>query len=510
MKRFLTISVLTGVAALLTQIPSAFAAAEQTSPITFNKDVLPILQKNCQVCHRPGEVAPMSLLTYENARPWAKAIKTAVLSKQMPPWLADPRYGGFRNAPQITQQDIQTLAAWADGGAPEGDPKDKPKPVEWPEGWRIQPDVIVSMPEPHAVPTRGAGEIKSFVIPSPFKEDTWVSSIEVRPGDASVVHHVIVQVPEQKIDTRFAWGGVNCLACTAPFFKGRRPEPDSRPAKDSSSTGGGYYPEKASIEQLRNTAKFATLEAVYVPGAPPMDFRFHNSAKLIPGGRDIRIEVHYTPNGKKTSDQTQVGFTLAKGPAQRRFVTLAPTVLLNTQTFRVPAGEADWESRGELTFVRDAELVWFMPHMHLRGKDMTLRLEYPNGRTDTILRAKFDFNWQLGYEVEEPIHVPKGTKMIVVAHHDNSANNPYNPDPTKDVAWGDLTSQEMMIPWFGVVVERDADPERIVSYRPGGEPVLPKPGASPVRPIPAPFELPKIDRDILKPGAIVPWVLPKK
>jgi hypothetical protein len=425
----------------------------------------------------------------------------------MPPWLADPRYGGFRNAPQLTAADIQTLASWADSGAQEGDPRDKPAAIEWHDGWRIEPDVIVSMPEAFSVPAKGAGEIKSFVIPSPFKQDTWVTSIEIRPSNASVVHHVIVQVPEQKIASNFAWGGINCLACTAPFFRGRRPEPKAAPA-DAPKSGGGYY-EKERFEDVRANAKFATLEAVYVPGAPPMDYRFHNSAKLIPGGRDIRIEVHYTPNGKPATDQTQVGFTLAKKDALRRFVTLAPTALVNPQTFRIPAGESDFETRAELTFIRDVELVWFMPHMHLRGKDMTLRLEYPNGRSDTVLSAKFDFNWQLGYEVEEPIRVPKGTKMIVVAHHDNSANNRYNPDPTKDVGWGDLTAQEMMIPWFGVIVDRDADPERIVSYREGG-PTLPKSLTSPQRTLPTTFQLPNIKReDILKPGTIIPLVLPK-
>jgi hypothetical protein len=210
------------------------------------------------------------------------------------------------------------------------------------------------------------------------------------------------------------------------------------------------------------------MEAVYVPGSPPMDFSFHDSAKRIRGGSPIRIEVHYTPNGRATSDQTSIGFTLAKGPAKRRFVTMAPTSLVDTENFRIPAGASDWESSGELTFNRDVELVWFMPHMHLRGKDMTYRLIYPNGVSETVLSAKFNFAWQLGYEVEEPIRVRKGTRMIVTAHHDNSANNPFNPDPSQDVRWGDLTSQEMMLPWFGVVVDNDADPENIASYRPGG------------------------------------------
>ncbi len=156
----------------------------------------------------------------------------------------------------------------------------------------------------------------------------------------------------------------------------------------------------------------------------------------------------------------------AKGPAQRRFVIMAPEHLVDTRK-PIPAGEANWEINGELTFTRDADLVWFMPHMHLRGKDMTYRLIYPNGREETVLSAKFNFYWQLGYEVEKPIKVPKGTRMIVTAHHDNSANNPLNPEPTKSVSWGEMTAQEMMLPWFGVVVDGDAQPDSIASYRPG-------------------------------------------
>jgi hypothetical protein len=447
---------------LVLVVCTAITAYSQTPPITFNKDVLPILQKDCQVCHRPAGPAPMSFLSYDTTRPWAKAIKNAVLSKQMPPWFADPRYGDFRNAPKLTQADINTLASWADSGANEGDPNDKPAARQWVDGWRIEPDVVVSMPQPHRIPAKGAGEIKSFLIPNPFKEDTWITSIEVRPGDPSVVHHVIVQIPEERFTGGSAWGG----AATPPFVAGPVPR-----ARVGMRGGGGGYPgrEPRGDQFGQETGAFATMEAVYVPGSPPMDFRFHNSAKLIRGGSQLRIEVHYTPNGKATSDRTVVGFTLAKEPARRRFVTMAPASLIDTRNSKIPAGVPNWEASGELTFTRDVELVWFMPHMHLRGKDMTFRLVYPNGRSETVLSAKFNFNWQLGYEVDELIRVPRGTKMIVTAHYDNSSNNPFNPDPAKDVKWGELTSEEMMLPWFGVIVNRDIDPKDIASYRPAKE-----------------------------------------
>jgi hypothetical protein len=208
------------------------------------------------------------------------------------------------------------------------------------------------------------------------------------------------------------------------------------------------------------------MEAIYAPGSQPMDFRYTDSAKLIPAGAPIRIEVHYTPNGTATSDKTMIGFTLAKSPAQRRFVIMAPEHLVDTRK-PIPAGASGWETTGELTFEQDADLVWFMPHMHLRGKDMTYRLIHPDGREETVLQAAFNFSWQLGYELAKPIKVTKGTRMIVTAHHDNSANNRMNPAPEMAVNWGEMTSEEMMLPWFGVVVDRDAQPDAIAMYKPG-------------------------------------------
>src|SRR5262249_24584242 len=182
---------------------SVAGASSAPSPVTFNKDVLPILQKNCQSCHRPGEVAPMKFTSYEETRPWAKAIKQAVLTKKMRPWFADPHYGRFLNAPKLTEADIQQLAAWADNGAPEGKPDDKPAPIEWPQGWQIEPDVIVSMPEPYPVPAKGVVELTSFTIPTGFTKDTWITSIEVRPGNPAVVHHLVLSFVRHRDDVKY-------------------------------------------------------------------------------------------------------------------------------------------------------------------------------------------------------------------------------------------------------------------------------------------------------------------
>jgi hypothetical protein len=428
-------------------------------------------------------------MTYESTRPFAKAIKAAVVSKKMPPWFADPHYGNFQNAPKLTQANINTLVAWADNGALEGDSAVKPADRQWKDGWRIQPDVVVSMQEPYRVAAKGAGEIKEFIIPNPFKEDTWVTSVEIRPGDPSVVHHVIMQVPQAGLVRRVVLKDSTVV--------------DDRkgPLQD-----GGYFGQNAKLqERITGRGVFMTMEAVYAPGTSPIDFRYTGSAKLIPGGKPIRLEVHYTPNGKETLDRTMVGFTLAKTPAQRRFVLMAPEHLVDVRK-PIPAGAANWETTGELTFDQDAELVWFMPHMHLRGKDMTFRLIYPDGKEATVLKAKFNFHWQLGYEVQTPIRVPKGTRMVVTAHHDNSAANPSNPLPDQIVPWGDMTSQEMMLPWFGVVVNGDAKPESIASYRPGDfdGPIL-----APRATVHAPEDLPLMPPPAPGPARVQPAIIRK-
>ena len=508
MSRISICLLLMAMTALGTEVPTPSVSTDQTKTLpTFNKDVLPVLQNNCQACHRPGGIAPMSFMTYETTRPFAKAIKAAVVSKKMPPWFADPHVGEFRNAPSLTQADITKLAAWADSGAPEGEAAQKPADREFTDGWRIRPDVVVSMPTPYWVAAKGAGEVRQFTVPNPFTEDTWVSAIEIRPGDPSVVHHVIVQIPEQG---GVAGGVVGSIAAREGRFVnvtvcGNCPDtvtkieplPPNAFAKEAGQqgtseaglkqfitdkkvvlindgfgqrggSGGGTYSDIIARLRERETGRgsFTTMEAVYAPGTQPLDFQYGNSAKLIQAGRPIRIEVHYTPNGKETTDQTKVAFTLAKGPIQRRFVMMAPEHLVDSRV-PIPSGETDWETHGELTFNQDADLVWFMPHMHLRGKDMTFRLIFPDGREENVLSAKFNFNWQLGYEVRNPIKVTKGTRMIVTAHHDNSATNPMNPAPGARAVWGEMTSQEMMLPWFGVLVDRAAQPDTIASYRPG-------------------------------------------
>ena len=415
-----------------------FCALASGGDVTFYRDVLPIFQSRCQTCHRPGEVAPMPFTTYEGSRPWAKAIKAAVVTRKMPPWPAE--LGHFANDPTLSPDEIRTLAAWADSGALAGNPDDAPAAVRWPDGWSIPPDIVVSLPHPIPVPPKGVMELMEITIPTGFTKDTWVTSIEIRPGNRAVVHHADVYVVPHKRAVEYG----------VPRIIARARDAD------------GVQIEKMPLEDPRRG--LLGMEAIYVPGASPVDYRLHGAAKLIPKGTDFMIQMHYTPKGTATTDQTRFGFTIAKETPSRRFVTILPTAPRDPGHFHIPAGDPNWEARTTVVFQHDAELVWLLPHMHLRGKDMTYRLTYPNGESENILRVKYDFNWQLSYDLKRPIDVPKGTRLDVIAHFDNSANNPFNPYPTKDVWWGDQTWEEMMIPYFGVIVKSSTKPGKIVAY----------------------------------------------
>ena len=390
--------------------------------VTFARDVAPILQKHCQVCHRPGQAAPMSLLTYGETRPWAKAIRNAVASRKMPPWFADSRYGHFANDPSLSQAEIDTLVNWVNAGALEGARRDLPPPVQWPEGgWQIPPDVIVSLPA-YRVPAKGVVEWSYVTVSSGFAKDTWVTSIEILPGDPGVLHHAAVFVKPH--------------------------------------TAGGPITEIAP-------AGIGALVAPYVPGFRATDYRLHRAGQLIPAHADLVVQMHYTPNGKETIDVTRIGFTIGKEQPKRRFITYSPQPLAISDRgiFRIPAGDPNWSSPPvDGLFHVDAELVWFMPHMHLRGKDMTYSLIYPGGKSEIVLSVpRYDFAWQTGYDVVSPIPVPKGTRLHVDAHYDNSLNNPGNPDASQDVYAGSQTWEEMMVPFFGVVVDARVDPRKVMT-----------------------------------------------
>jgi hypothetical protein len=403
------------------------ATSALTAEITFNKDVLPILQKNCQSCHRPGEIGPMPLLTYEGTRPWAKAIKAAVLNKKMPPWFADPLYGHFSNDRRLRDQEVRQIVAWVDAGAPEGDARDKPAPVPWTSGWNIRPDEIFQMPDPYTVPATGALNYIYIVLPTGFTKDTWVTAAEIRPSARSVVHHVIAVVRPP---------GSQWMKEAKPFV----PYSPPLPAGDQDPQS---KPVDTSYEFL----------AGYSPGMQPQRFDIDHSAKLIPAGSDIVLQVHYTTNGKSVvQDQTKVGLTLAQEEPRKRFMSAVAA----SAKWSIPPGDPYYEGHARLTFGEPVELVFVQPHMHVRGKDMTIRLVYPTGRTETLISVPhYDFNWQIVYYLDKPLQLPEGTHVEVTAHWDNSATNPSNPDPKATVNYGFQSTEEMLNANMGVIIDRE-------------------------------------------------------
>ena len=437
----------------ITAASTLYAAG--SSP-TFNKDVLPILQKNCQTCHRPGEAAPMSFLTYKDARPWAKAMKSAVALRKMPPWFADAEFGHFLNDRSLKSNEIETIAKWADNGAPEGNAEDAPPPVKWPEGWQIQPDIIVQGPT-YDVPAHTRNNVVEWVsvtVPTGFKEDTWITSVQIRPEHREVTHHMCL--------------GFNPHTPDVEYFK---PYWDDKPRDEDGSAIPGRGPTFGPGTPNHRFRSMA--EDCYLPGNPVADYRDFHAAKLVRAGSDITINLHYTPNGTAVTDHVLIGLTVAKQPPERRYVSLSASAPTDPKRFAIPPNDPNWQSpSAEVTFNDDVELVYMMPHMHVRGKDMTYTLIYPDGRQQVVLRVPhYDFNWQLGYNTV--LKVPKGTKLHVDAHYDNSANNKWNPNPNKTVYYGEMTWEEMMFPFFGVVVGKDVNPSKILA--PGG--ALIPPGA---------------------------------
>ncbi len=406
-------------------------AGDQSVP-TFSRDVAPIFYEKCISCHRAGEVAPMSLVTFRAARPWARAIHEKVTTREMPPWHADRRYGVFRNDLSLTQPEIDTIAAWVTGGVRAGDAADLPPLPELTEGWQIgSPDMVFEMPVDYEVPATGTVEYQYFDVPTHFTEDRWMQAGEARPGDRAHVHHIVVYVREPEPNTRPR------VVSVRPIPRdGQRPSPQALRAlaarAGQRAVGGGDA-------MLVNWA-VGEDAPVYLP----------DTAKRIPAGSTLVFQVHYTTDGEPGVDRSKLGLILAKEPPAREIRT---GMILNP-LFELPPGAANHEVAAEATFSADV-MVWTMhPHMHLRGKDMTYTVTYPDGRSEIVLRVpRFDFGWQTDYWLAEPLLLPKGSKMHVSAHFDNSAANRDNPDPTATVRWGDQTWEEMMIGFFTYTVE---------------------------------------------------------
>jgi hypothetical protein len=372
----------------------------------------------------------------------------------MPPWFASPEFGHFLNERRLTDPEIRTLVSWVDAGAPKGDAGgSKPARVKWTTGWNIQPDVVFTTPRPYVVPAQGALDYVYIVIPTNFEHNTWITAGEIRPSDRSVVHHVSAfWRPAGSAWLKDAKPGVPYVIPKAQL--------DSADFKRTLNRGaGGSQPL-----QLESGAEFLIG---YSPGMPVQDFSIGHAAKLIPAEADLVLELHFTPNGKTpVEERIETGFVLAKTDPVRRFLTISNW----SWNISIPPGDANHEGHASMRFNEAVDLVFMQPHMHLRGKDMSVRLVYPDGKSEIVLDVPhYDFNWQLIYYEARPLHLPRGTLMEITAHWDNSANNPANPDPGAEVRLGEQNTDEMLVCQTGITVDPYASLDDVVTIESGTE-----------------------------------------
>jgi hypothetical protein len=417
---------------------------------TFHKDVEPILQQHCQGCHHAGDIAPMPLVTYEQARPWAKAIRAAVAQKKMPPWFADAPHNTFRNDQSLSQAEAQTIQSWADAGAIEGDPKDAPSPRSFTEGWHIgTPDSVIEIPKAFQVPAQGTVPYQYIVVPTNFTEDKWVQAVEIRPSNRKVVHHIIASSNPP------ATGGSARSARASGFFTS-----DAEKQRLAKLKPGEEPPQFAA-------ARDGELLQVFVPGGQPPELQ-SGQAKLIKAGSTIMFQLHYTTIGTPQEDQTSVGFIFAKEPPRER----VKGILVYNTHFTIPAGASGQIIGARAEVLHDMKMISMLPHMHLRGKDFQFRVIYPSGESEVLLRVPhYDFNWQINYYLAQPKLLPKGTIIECTGHYDNSLNNPFNPDAATDVHYGEQTWEEMLNGFMEVAIEPNANAPELLGR--GDGPYLP-------------------------------------
>jgi hypothetical protein len=434
------------VAAAALMLVSSVSATAQTSSETptFSKDVAPILYKNCVNCHRAGEMAPMSLMTYEEVRPWVRSIRTRVEAGAMPPWHANAPAGTFLNERRLTEAEKDTIVKWATNGAPQGSPSDLPAAPKFTQGWQIgTPDVVLTMAKPFAVPATGTIEYQNIPIPTNFTEDKWVQALEMRTTAPAVVHHILVfgreaaDTPDPFRMMPLPNGGNHGVTLPAP------------PQRPQQAGQGGQQRPQGQRPVARDT-----LVASLAPGTNTFVFPAGTALK-IKAGTTLVFQMHYTAIGREMTDQSSIGFIFAKEPPKQE---MRASQFMNPQLF-LPAGAANQRVDSMIEFTQDSRIWAMIPHTHLRGKTWQYRMHYPDGRTEVVLDVpKYDFNWQTYYQFARPIVAPKGSRLEAIAHYDNSAANPANPDPGKDVRWGEQTWEEMQYTGISYTVDAPQTP----------------------------------------------------
>lgn len=410
------------------------APVAKADTVTYHKDVAAILQKHCQVCHRPGEIGPFALTNYRQAKRWAPDITAYTASRQMPPWMPG---GGLamRGERKMTDAEIATLAKWEEAGCPEGDPKDAPAAVTYDDGWRLgKPDLVLTVPDDFHLAATGDDIFRCFVIPTGLIEDKWVIGYDVRPGNPRVVHHTLNFFDRT--------GQARALEERQQLREKENPGPDRGPGY-TVSMGVGFV--AAPSDDGKPT--FGGIGG-WAPGSNPQ-FLPKGAGWLLPAGSDFIIQTHYHRDGKPNTDRTQVALYFAKEPVEKPWQTVIITGM--KPTAKIPAGKSDYVSKGKVYLHSDAVLHSVLPHMHLLGKSVKVTMTPPGGEPVMLVDVPhWDYRWQEAYWFEKPIHARAGTKLEIEAIYDNSTANPNNPhSPPKDVTYGEQTTDEMLFAFFG-------------------------------------------------------------
>jgi hypothetical protein len=405
------------------RLASAFlllaATAFATTP-TFNRDIAPILYQNCASCHRPGQVAPFPLLTYQDASKRAALIATVTASRYMPPWKAEPGYGHFQDERRLTDAQLALIRDWAKGGTPEGDPRDKPSAPEFASGWLGgKPDAEITLPKAFEIPADGRDVFQCFVVPLGFEGERYVKTVEFHPGNPKVVHHALFYLDmtgeARRLDAASNGKGYPC-------FGGPRIVP-------SGGLGG------------------------WAPGATPQPLP-PGMGYVIEKGADLVVQIHYHPDGKPETDQSALGLTFTE--ESRKGLA---NILVGPRRIDLPAGDAHHEITDFSVVPADVELIGITPHAHLLCKEMKVDARFPDGKSATLVWIKdWDFNWQGQYRYVSPIMLPKGTRIEMRYVYDNSEGNPHNPShPPKAVKFGEQTTDEMGFAFLQVALPDRAD-----------------------------------------------------
>jgi hypothetical protein len=418
---------LVGSVTFISLLAAGVARADQPS---YNKDIAPILSKNCAGCHRPGEVGPFSLLTYKDAVKRASFIEEVTASRRMPPCKAEPGFGSFLDERRLSQAEIQRIAAWVEAGSPEGDPTDLPPPPRFPEGWQLgTPDLVLKVAEPFSVPPGGRDIYRCFVISIPIDSNKTVAAVEFRPGNRKVVHHALYYLD--------ATGAAR--------------------AKDAATPGPGY----ASFggPGILPTGGLGG----WAPGALPRLLP-EGVGKFLRKGSDLVLQIHYHPDGKPETDQSVVGLYFTKTPARK----IVGGIAVRSRNLNIPPGDPRHHVTAQSAPLPvDVEAIGITPHMHTIGKEMKVIAESPDGKTIPLIWIKdWDFNWQGQYQYRSPIKLAKGSIIKLDAFYDNSAENPSNPSkPPRRVRWGEQTTDEMCLLGVQVVTENLADLRKVMAMR---------------------------------------------